>query len=84
MPEAIGTSLLIIAVNAAVTLVARLGTASIDWSITVLFTLTALAGVLAGSRAANRLRAQTMLRSFAALLVAVGAYTAARSVASLT
>lgn len=84
MPEAIGTSLLIIAVNAAVALVARMGTASIDWSITVLFTLTALAGVLAGSRAANRLRARTMLRSFAALLVAVGAYTAARSVASLT
>ncbi len=84
MPEAIGTSLLIIAVNAAIALGARLGTATVDWSVTALFTLAALAGVLAGSRTADRLPASTMLRSFAALLVAVGAYTAARSVISLT
>lgn len=65
MPEAVGTSLLIIAVNAAVALAARLGTATVDWSVTALFALAALAGVLAGSRAAD--------------LIAVGAYTATRS-----
>lgn len=84
MPEAIGTSLLIIAINAAIALAARLGTATVDWSVTALFTLAALAGVLAGSRTADRLPARTMLRSFAALLVGVGAYTAARSVLGLT
>ena len=84
MPEAIGTSLLIIAINAAIALGARLGTDTVDWSVTALFTLAALAGVLAGSRTADRLPARSMLRSFAALLVAVGAYTAARSVVSLT
>ena len=84
MPEAIGTSLLVIAINAAIALGARLGTATVDWSVTALFTLAALAGVLAGSRTADRLPAHTMLRSFATLLVAVGAYTAARSVFGLT
>ena len=84
MPEAIGTSLLIIAVNAAIALAARLGTATVDWPVTALFTLAALAGVLAGSRTADRLPARTMLRSFAALLLAVSAYTAARSVVALT
>jgi uncharacterized membrane protein YfcA len=83
MPEAVGTSLLIIAVNAAVALAARLGTATVDWSVTAPFALAALAGVLAGSRAADLLPARTMLRSFAALLIAVGAYTATRSVLSL-
>lgn len=84
MPEAIGTSLLIIAINAAVALAARLGAETVDWSVTVPFTLAALAGVLTGSRTADRLPAHTMLRSFAALLVAVGIYTATRSVISLT
>ena len=32
MPEAIGTSLLVIAINSAVALAARLATTSIDWA----------------------------------------------------
>jgi uncharacterized membrane protein YfcA len=51
--------------------------------VTALFALTALAGVLAGSRAADLFPARTMLRSFTALLIAVGAYTATRSVLSV-
>lgn len=84
MPEAIGTSLLIIAINAAVALSARLGAGAVDWWITALFTVAALAGVLTGSRTADRLRARTMLRSFAVLLIAVGVYTATQSVMGLT
>lgn len=84
MPEAIGTSLLIVAINAATALAARVGTADIDWSVTALFTVAAFVGVLAGSRTADRLPAGKMLRSFAALLVVVGIYTATRSVLSLT
>lgn len=76
MPEAIGTSLLIIAINAAIALAARSGITAVDWSVTVLFTLAALVGVLAGRRTADRLPARTMLRAFAVLLIAVGAYTA--------
>lgn len=78
MPEAIGTSLLVIAINAAVALAARLAT-GVVWSVTLPFAATAVAGVLTGSRVADRLPAAASLRGFAALLVAVGAYTAVRS-----
>lgn len=79
MPEAIGTSLLVIAVNSAVALSSRIATTSIDWAITLPFTVAAVAGVLAGGRVADRLDAQRSLRWFAALLVAVAAYTAIRA-----
>jgi uncharacterized membrane protein YfcA len=79
MPEAIGTSLVVIAINSAVALSARLATTSIDWHITVPFTVAAIIGVLAGRRVADRLDAERSLRWFAALLVAVAAYTAVRA-----
>jgi uncharacterized membrane protein YfcA len=79
MPEAIGTSLLVIAVNAAAGLAGRLATTSIDWAVTVPFTFAAVAGVLTGGHLADRLDAEGSLRWFAALLVAVAAYTAIRA-----
>lgn len=84
MPDAVGTSLLVIAVNAAVALAARLGDGGIDWSITVPFTVTAIVGVVAGSRMADRLPAAAMLRWFAGLLVIVALYSAANSLVALT
>jgi uncharacterized membrane protein YfcA len=79
MPEAIGTSLLVIAVNSAVALTTRLATTTIDWHITLPFTVAAVAGVLTGGRVAGRLDPERSLRWFAALLVAVAAYTAIRA-----
>jgi len=84
MPEAIGTSLLIIAVNSAMALGPRFGQGGIDWAVTVPFAVSAVAGALAGSRLADRLPARTMLRWFAGLLLAVAVYTAGRSVLALT
>lgn len=83
MPEAIGTSLLVIAVNSAVALATRVATTSIDWAITVPFTVAAIAGVVTGGRVADRLDADRSLRWFAALLVAVAAYTAIRAATGL-
>lgn len=83
MPEAVGTSLLIISVNASTALVARIGS-GIDWAVTIPFTIAALAGVLTGTRIADRLPAKTTLRWFAALLVAVAVYTATKSLLALT
>ncbi len=76
MPEAIGTSLLVIAINSAVALVTRLGSSTIDWSVAIPFTLAAILGVLVGKRIADRLDAQRSLNWFAALLVGVALYTA--------
>jgi uncharacterized membrane protein YfcA len=83
MPDAIGTSLLVIAINAAVALGARLGSATIDWAVAVPFTMAAVAGVLAGSRVADRLDPRRSLRAFAALLVAVAIYTGGSATAGL-
>jgi uncharacterized membrane protein YfcA len=83
MPDAIGTSLLVIAINTATALSTRLATSSIDWSITLPFVVAAVAGVLTGGRIADRLDAQRSLRWFAGLLVAVAAYTAFRALSAL-
>ena len=75
MPEAIGTSLLVIAINSAVALTGRLGTSTIDWAVAIPFTISAILGVLFGKRIADRLDAQRSLNWFAALLVGVALYT---------
>jgi uncharacterized protein len=84
MPEAIGTSLLIIVINSAVALAARFNSSGIDWAVAVPFAVSAVAGTLVGARLADRLPARTTLRWFAGLLVTVAVYTAVRSVLSLT
>ena len=83
MPEAIGTSLLIIAINSVTALGPRLGQGGVDWAVTVPFAVSTVAGTLAGSRLADRLPERTLLRWFAGLLVAVGVYTACRSILAL-
>lgn len=75
MPEAIGTSLLVVAINSAVALLARIGDANIDWTVALAFTAAAVAGVLAGGRVADRIDAQRSLRLFAAGLVLLALFT---------
>ena len=83
MPIAVGTSLLVIAVNCGVSLTSRLATTGVDWRVALPFTAAGLVGALAGNHLASRTRAPTLLRWFAVLLVAVATYTLARSAASL-
>jgi uncharacterized membrane protein YfcA len=79
MAEAIGTSLVVISINSATALAARMATTTIDWRVALPFTLAAIAGVLAGKRLASHLDAERSLRWFAAVLVAVAAHTAVRA-----
>jgi uncharacterized membrane protein YfcA len=83
MPEAIGTSLLVIAINSAAALTDRAVTATIDWGIALPFTLAAIVGVLAGKGVGQRLEAQRSLRWFAALLIVVALFTAIRATTGL-
>ena len=83
MPQAVGTSLLVIAVNTGVALAARVGTGTFDWAATALFTAAAAAGIGVGKRIADRIEPQTMQRAFAALLIGVGIYTGGRAAAAL-
>jgi uncharacterized membrane protein YfcA len=84
MPEAIGTSLLVIAINAAIGLASRLATTSIEWKVTIPFVVAAVIGVLSGGRLAGRLDPRRALRWFAALLVLVAVYTAVRATFAIT
>lgn len=84
MPDAVGTSLLIIVINSVVALLARLGDGGIDLAVALPFAITALAGVTVGAQWAQRRDASSLQRAFVVLLVAVAAYTAVRSVLALS
>ncbi len=70
LPTAIGTSLVVIAGNAAIALTFR-GLGSVDWGIAVPFTITMLVGSTIGAMVAHRLPPMRSLQAFATLLVAV-------------
>lgn len=84
MPVAVGTSLLVIALNSAVALVARVGSSTFAWDVIVPFTLAAIVGSLLGKKVANRVASHTLTRAFAVLLVAVAVYVATRAVLALS
>ena len=80
MPIAVGTSLLVISVNSAAALAARLGASvHLDWPLIGMFTLAALAGTLGGSRVAARVSASRLTTAFTVLLIVVAVYTLSRS-----
>jgi uncharacterized membrane protein YfcA len=83
MPVAVGTSLLVIALNSATALVTRLAGSHVDWATVAVFTGAAIAGSLLGGRVAARARPQVLTLAFAALLVVVALYTGIRSLAVL-
>ena len=79
MPEAIGTSLLVITINSAVALTTRLHAGSIEWGTVIPFTIASLLGVIVGSRLASKHDSGSLQRWFVGLLVVVAIYTAVRS-----
>ena len=83
MADAVGTSLLVIAINSAVALSGRIGTTGVDWSFTAPFTIAALLGVAVGKRLADRLPTTTLVRWFVALLVGVAVYVSLRAALAL-
>jgi uncharacterized membrane protein YfcA len=84
MPVAVGTSLLVIAVNSATALVARLGGGvDIDWALISVFTGAALAGSQLGSRVMSRVPGAVLQQAFSVLLLVVASYTGVRSLLSL-
>jgi uncharacterized membrane protein YfcA len=79
MPEAIGTSLLVITINSGVALSTRFQTGSIEWRTVIPFTLASLVGVVIGARLARSKDSRALQRWFVLLLVAVAIYTAIQS-----
>ena len=85
MPVAVGTSLLVIAVNSATALAARAssGGTHLDWALIAGFTAAAVIGSLLGGRVTSRVAPHHLTRAFGVLLVVVALYTAARSIPAL-
>lgn len=84
MRVAVGTSLVVIAVNSAVALSARLaGAGDLDWGLLGAFTVAAVGGSLLGSRVVGRVSPARLNLGFTVLLVAVALSMAVRSVLDL-
>jgi uncharacterized membrane protein YfcA len=80
MPVAVGTSLLVIAINSLTALLFRAGQGvTLDWWVIGGFTLSGVAGSLLGSRVVSRVSPGHLNLAFTVLLVVVALYTAARS-----
>jgi uncharacterized membrane protein YfcA len=84
LPQAVGTSLLVIAVNSAAAFAVRVGHGiDVDWLPVVVLTALAVVGSLLGARVASRLPARNLSVGFAVLLLGVAGYTAVQSVPAL-
>ncbi|MFJ9998805.1 sulfite exporter TauE/SafE family protein [Streptomyces werraensis] len=83
MREAVGTSLLVITVNALAALLLRVGTGTpegLDWAVVGPFTGAAVLGALDGRRLSARLSGSALRRTFAVTLLAVAAVMLADAV----
>ena len=83
MPEAVGTSLLVIAVNSTVALATRLPSGSVEWGTVIPFTIASLIGVFVGSRLASTRDPSFLQKWFIGFLVVIAIYTAASSLVAL-
>lgn len=84
MPAAVGTSLLVIAINSATALVFRLGNGvELDWAVIGGFTAFAVVGSLLGSRISSRVSPKALSQAFIVMMVLVAVYMAAMNVPEL-
>jgi uncharacterized membrane protein YfcA len=72
MREAVGTSLLVIAINSAAGFVGHLGRGQLDLGLIAALTATAVAGALVGERFARHISTPKLRRGFGVIVVAVG------------
>ncbi|MCM3554239.1 sulfite exporter TauE/SafE family protein [Janibacter melonis] len=85
MPVAVGTSLLVVSVNSATALAARLhqGAGDLPWGVVLGFSAVAVVGSVLGSRVADRVPAGRLSQAFAVLVLVVAAITAVQHVPDL-
>ena len=79
MREAVGTSLLVIAMNAASGFAGYAGSVDVDWGFLAVFIGIAVAGALAGSVLAARVPQAALKRAFGVFLLAAGTFVLAHN-----
>ncbi len=83
MREAVGTSLLVISINAAAGLAGHLAHGGFDLRLALVVTALAAAGTVIGTRASHRISPAALRRAFALFVVAVGLFLVAANRAGL-
>jgi len=77
--EAVGSSLLIIAMNASSGVAGYLGQVPFDWPLVSLFTAVSAVGAIAGTRLMRRLPAARIKQGFAIMILVLGTYLVIRT-----
>jgi uncharacterized membrane protein YfcA len=70
----VGSSLLIISLNATSGFIGYIGQVPIDWSLISTFSLTAAIGAVAGTKLIRRIPQQRIKQAFAILILVLGTY----------
>ncbi|MFF8840235.1 sulfite exporter TauE/SafE family protein [Streptomyces sp. NPDC015130] len=78
---AVGTSLLVIAMNSFAGLAGHLSGAAIDWPLALTVTVTAVAGSLIGGRVAGRIPQEVLRRAFGCFVVVMGVFVLTQQLA---
>jgi uncharacterized membrane protein YfcA len=84
MRLAVGTSLTVIAMNSSAGLLGYLGGGQVDWPLTVLVSLGAVAGAVVGGRLAGTVPERDLRRGFAGLVTVVALYLVVRNASAWT
>ena len=79
MAVAVGTSLVIIAINSASGIAAHLGDGGLNATVALLFIAGGLVGGIAGGRLAGHINEGALSRAFAVFVAGVGMYLVARN-----
>ncbi len=74
MRQAVGTSLLVIAMNSAAGLAGYLGRVEVPWGFVAVFAAVASGGIVLGSRLVKRVPQEALRRGFAVFLLAMGSF----------
>lgn len=84
LPEAVGTSLLVIFLSSAFAIAERGGVHHISDAVVIPFAVSAMVAALVGNALATRIPAQKLNRGFIALIICVAVYVGIRSVIGLS
>ncbi len=84
MKLAVGTSLLVIAINSAAGFLGHLGQGDLNLRLTLAFTAVAIVGALLGERVARRIAASSLQRAFAVFVVITGIFLLVKNVGALS
>lgn len=74
MQQAVGTSLIIIAMNSLAGLLGHLGENSLDWMLIAVFAIAGILGTFTGTRLAQRIPSKYLQRLFAIFIIILGSF----------